>query len=163
MKSKKPIFDDKKHFLQYASEIGMDPNDLNKTFVSKNVKYELVGLAENKKMVFVRQERMPSFKQFFSIQEAKDRLAGIPEPIPEPTEWEIRQAKFNSLYNDETTTSTPWRCVVQTDGYYTRKDGQVCTEEDVKLLYELRELGQNTEFTLEDGKVKVYGFCDSSD
>ena len=74
-----------------------------------------------------------------------------------------RREKFEATYNNETTKSRPFRCCEQTDGFYTRKDGQVCTEEDIKLLYEIKTLGQETKFTLENGKVKVYGFCDSSD
>ena len=78
-------------------------------------------------------------------------------------DWNIRADKFEATYNDETVTSYPFRCCDRTEGYYTRKDGQACTQEDIKLLYEIKSLGQETKFTLEDGKVKVYGFCDHGD
>lgn len=71
--------------------------------------------------------------------------------------------KFDETYNDETTETHPFRCCDETTGYFTRKDGKPCTQEDVDFVYQARDLGQKTEFTLEDGKVKVYGFCDHGD
>lgn len=71
--------------------------------------------------------------------------------------------KFQTIYDDFTKISHPFRCCDKTEGYYVRKDGEPCTEADIKLLYEIRSLGQETKFTLEDGKVKVYGFCDHGD
>jgi len=86
------------------------------------------------------------------------------------TYWDLTSAEqdavieqFEATYNDETTETHPFRCCDETRGYYTRKDGKPCTQEDVDFAYLSRSLGQKTEFTLEDGKVKVYGFCDHGD
>jgi hypothetical protein len=149
-------------FLLHLNEIGMNADDIGKEFTYNKRTLTLVGLGEKKNMLMGKPDRGLGLF-YVPIQFVKDRLAGIPEPIPEPTEWEKRYAEFKSTYNDQTITSTPFRCCDQTDGYYTRKDGTPCTEADVERLYEIRSLGQETRFTLEDGRVKVYGFCDHGD
>ena len=71
--------------------------------------------------------------------------------------------KFETTYNDETVKTYPFRTVDETKGFYTRKDGKPCTQEDVDFCYLAVVLGQTTTFTLEDGKIKVYGWCDHGD
>ena len=78
-------------------------------------------------------------------------------------ERDVNRNIFNATYNDETKETHPFRCVDETKGFYTRKDGKPCTQEDVDFCYLAKTLGQTSTFTLEDGKIKVYGWCDHGD
>jgi hypothetical protein len=78
-------------------------------------------------------------------------------------ERKANRAIFDQIYNDETVETHPFRCVDEFKGFYTRKDGNLCTQEDVDFAYLARALGQTTKFTLVDGKIEVYGWCDHGD
>jgi len=145
-----------KWFLLHCHEIGMSSDDLGKTIPYDNKLLPIKGLNENKTVIVCGSYYVP-------VAYVKDRLAGIPIPVPEKTEREKNYEKFQATYEDQTTTTTPFRCCDETTGYYVRKDGQPCTDQDIEFVTKTRNLGQKTVFTLENGKIKVYGFCDHGD
>lgn len=78
-------------------------------------------------------------------------------------EFDENAKEFKEKYNADIVTTKPFRCVEEYRGYYTRKDGKPCTQEDLIFAYSAVYFGQITDLKLEDGKIKAYGQWDHGD